>query len=104
MASLTASGGFAIGRLHRSRSKRRSSSRTNSSENDQRSSRKTSPIFRLQLRALGCQALPQLADLTDRLPQLVETDVEVSLLVLELLLFLVEETDVMVDAANQLAL
>jgi hypothetical protein len=42
--------------------------------------------------------------LTDRLPQLVETDVEVSLLVLELLLFLVEETDVMVDAANQLAL
>jgi hypothetical protein len=59
-------------------------------------------VLRLELGTLRRETFPQLLDLGDRSSELVQTDVEVSLLLLEFLLLLVEQTDIMIDA-EQLA-
>jgi hypothetical protein len=61
-------------------------------------------VLGFQLRALRCKTLSQLLHLTDGIAKLVQTDVEVALLLLEFFLLLVEKSDVVVDAEGQLVL
>ena len=57
-------------------------------------------VLGLELDALDGERVAELADLADRVVELVEADVEVPLLLLELVPLLVEQLDVLLDAVR----
>ena len=58
-------------------------------------------VFLLELGSLDRETLPELFDLGDRISKLVESDVEMTLLLLEFVSLLVEESDVVLDTGNR---